>query len=853
MNEQVTEPEEEEVLRRMRLAEGVYFLSPHERPINVLYQQRRALNLAWALATVHSEETGHTVGVVGGGVAGLTCAAYLGRTGFRVTLFEKSRRLLPMFAESIRYLHPRIYDWPKPGFLEPSSDLPLMNWRSGLACDVAEDLVKEFAGWSDACGIRVRLGSRATQGPTQDGAPALSVSDRRGVRAHRFDSIILAPGFGHESLEQPDFDNHNCVSLPWWRLHGTYLEQLREAKLDIVGTGDGGLSDLIESVGVSQPMLGSPEWMAALRNEALLAIAEEIQEWIKREQARENDEFYTQLEEQYERFSADSGQIDRLLERAIASAVPEGAESFERVVYGHKPRLLTHRTYPLNRFIVSRIQLARRQQVRLRYVQNGVKSRSGNTRLFLRPGPLFRFTKGNEPDFAHWAEELAKLGGGGPADDASLAKPRWSGSSKITRRQSMLRPGMRTPELRVMSTFYNPESQRRAVDRLAPKDFRRVFLGRLRRDILMFGKVVLTDAQLLDGVYFRRHLHELLSLSDFFEVAARGVHANANGAEVLERVLDAFVSRTSGQGARARRAGRRMCFWSLPEGIRGKVETGLPVLTEEELKLGPEAALGSVAPGDPEVQQLCKDWAGMLETVSSWALLEKKSTATDQRTNTFADLGALCRRLRTAEARVLAAEIWRAPGETPRNTFDPRIDALDAADAEAVRMWMYQGYDAVLARDYGLPAFSTLWVSPLDELSPDGDGLPQPMLDCMTLGSLTEDEFEEVRTELAASLLQWREGQVGWEDVWRTWRGLPLRRPGDVAEVKSADDWGRRCSSWMDPRATLEAWNVPDTRNDPGSSSPAVLLIERADGRTSSITTVSRSLWGQPQRSAGRP
>ena len=64
---------------------------------------------------------GKSVAIVGAGFAGLTAAAFaLETTTAQVTLFDAAPR--PLWLQdacSNRWLHPGIYDWPRPGSLEP--------------------------------------------------------------------------------------------------------------------------------------------------------------------------------------------------------------------------------------------------------------------------------------------------------------------------------------------------------------------------------------------------------------------------------------------------------------------------------------------------------------------------------------------------------------------------------------------------------------------------------------------------------------------------------------------------------------------------------------------------------------
>src|SRR5579863_5171960 len=79
------------------LCEGAcVFHEWQEKPIEIARLQRRAtdwLNGEGRKPFEAGPENGLAVAVVGGGPAGLACASYLRRLGYRVALFEKQKRL----------------------------------------------------------------------------------------------------------------------------------------------------------------------------------------------------------------------------------------------------------------------------------------------------------------------------------------------------------------------------------------------------------------------------------------------------------------------------------------------------------------------------------------------------------------------------------------------------------------------------------------------------------------------------------------------------------------------------------------------------------------------------------------
>src|SRR5947209_2765428 len=93
-----------------------YVLGCQAQRITVLSQQYRAFNLIWALIAEGRLKEGSRVGIVGGGIGGLTVAAAAMLKGCRVVLAEARPELMHLQrGNKTRLLHPNIYEWPAPG------------------------------------------------------------------------------------------------------------------------------------------------------------------------------------------------------------------------------------------------------------------------------------------------------------------------------------------------------------------------------------------------------------------------------------------------------------------------------------------------------------------------------------------------------------------------------------------------------------------------------------------------------------------------------------------------------------------------------------------------------------------
>jgi len=140
---------------------GVYVCGCFERWVSIHLQAVRAFNLAWALRETGRIAAGARVCVVGGGFAGLAVAAGLGRGGALVTLMEQHGALLDTQRRNhVRWIHPHIHEWPRPGAMEARAGLPLLDWTAGLSADVAAQVLDGFAAETRRSHIEVLTGAR---------------------------------------------------------------------------------------------------------------------------------------------------------------------------------------------------------------------------------------------------------------------------------------------------------------------------------------------------------------------------------------------------------------------------------------------------------------------------------------------------------------------------------------------------------------------------------------------------------------------------------------------------------------------------------------------------------------------
>jgi hypothetical protein len=269
-----------DVLKTFRVDGSCLFLvGTFDTGVTVYSQQIRALNLAWAAvesellpASASSEGAPRTrlkkVAIVGAGFAGLTVAAGLLAKGMQatITLFEQRDTLLPLQqGTDSRWLHPRIYDWPKTGSQASVAMLPVLNWSAARASDVVVQVLGEWRriverggpeGVSLYCNARhlqIHEAPGSTKklrlewvGEERDPTDGTALPEKVGAatgRSQDFDLVILAIGFGLERDGALSYWRNETIGQP-------SLDEPRKTFL-VSGQGDGAMIDLLR-VRISQ-------------------------------------------------------------------------------------------------------------------------------------------------------------------------------------------------------------------------------------------------------------------------------------------------------------------------------------------------------------------------------------------------------------------------------------------------------------------------------------------------------------------------------------------------------------------------------------------------------------------------
>ncbi|MCE7030514.1 FAD-dependent oxidoreductase [Jiella avicenniae] len=225
-----------------------YVLGGLAHRVSIHTQQLRAVRLVAEL--LNTGEIGGTdrAIVVGGGFAGITCAAALAAKGIEVTIFERSKELVPIQVRNrTRVLSPTSVSWPDIE-LNDTTDLPFLNWYSGYSQDVANSVLEDFRRLfinEENAKVSIRLKSQVRRidvkaHPDDHFEVCFSEVGQDVSSIVHSDLIFLATGFPFER-KISGFDRFSY----WEDRNALPLNYSGECpRVAIIGDGDGALTDL---------------------------------------------------------------------------------------------------------------------------------------------------------------------------------------------------------------------------------------------------------------------------------------------------------------------------------------------------------------------------------------------------------------------------------------------------------------------------------------------------------------------------------------------------------------------------------------------------------------------------------
>jgi len=224
--------------------QNLFFVGPFGRRVSFASQQRRALNVVWAVGKLEPYTADMRVAVVGGGIAGLTACAALISKGCQVVLFEREARVLKRQMQTThRFVHPTINFWPeKP--LSSSTEFPYLDWHEGTCAEVVASIAQEWREYFEGGLVERRYQSEVTGVVCADSGVTLTYevtqerADKR-IETDEFHKVFVTTGFGDEvTLLQDD--------KSYW--DEDYIEdKIHNGQKDFVigGIGDGGLIEAL--------------------------------------------------------------------------------------------------------------------------------------------------------------------------------------------------------------------------------------------------------------------------------------------------------------------------------------------------------------------------------------------------------------------------------------------------------------------------------------------------------------------------------------------------------------------------------------------------------------------------------
>nr|MDQ2646003.1 FAD-dependent oxidoreductase [Myxococcota bacterium] len=216
---------------------GVYLLGTPASRITIADQQKRAFNLVASLVASGRVRPETAIAIVGAGVAGATAAVYATRLDLKVAVFEQHGDAMMIQQGSSRWLHPNLYDWPRPNWSVRHTAFPCMNWTANTAANVVAELRAE---WRHAVssGALTWMADTPISSLTRLAGVGWALNGTQGP----FETIILAMGFGEDAPVAPS------GRKPYWRDDDLHQRIRSSATVLVSGCGDGGLVDALRAM-----------------------------------------------------------------------------------------------------------------------------------------------------------------------------------------------------------------------------------------------------------------------------------------------------------------------------------------------------------------------------------------------------------------------------------------------------------------------------------------------------------------------------------------------------------------------------------------------------------------------------
>ncbi len=230
----------------------MYALTTNFGRVSFQAQQWRALQLVQIIQKIHGSDKNLKIGILGGGIAGVTCFVGLQLLGFHNAELHEAQPdiLLSQSTAEHRHSHPSINDWPmlfeNKRKMAATTNLPFLNWFCGTTKSVIETMRSdpnlEIFKKNVHCSSII---TRIDFAPRPDRQKFVFFARKpfeTEAKAQKADLVVMALGFGKErNLE------HSQSRSYWWADHLKHYRSEHQNYLDykryVSGSGDGALID----------------------------------------------------------------------------------------------------------------------------------------------------------------------------------------------------------------------------------------------------------------------------------------------------------------------------------------------------------------------------------------------------------------------------------------------------------------------------------------------------------------------------------------------------------------------------------------------------------------------------------
>jgi hypothetical protein len=535
----VTPTKSEEILQAMGVSDcpGLYVINGGmERRVNIVAQQIRAISLINALFEQKLIRRGtdtSRIAIVGAGIAGITATCRAAYGGCHVTLFDKEKEPFGRIRDAKRYLHPRIDEWPHPDFSKKHAGLPLFSWESDEAEGVIQKWDQQWEEWQGLYKPGKKSGciethmSAKLHSVKQEHAPArwemqwtTSKAEPPYLCAASFDIIILALGFGIEYGADIFADPENNPYTDYWqRQPKPFVPETKKVLLS--GIGDSGLRDVI--VDLTAKKNTAPKNTDS--DEPCSILGKQMDFLVKKLKPLASTELAERISSLDEEAAADSvialrSEFKNLLHGSSLRCLFEETPKVELLLQSTQPKsYLSAGSFPLNRFLLTALEVYGKITITEKACVTEKPSEAKNCARVVGKGKevqVFwpKFPPWNDPNGEWLNVDRAYYRHGGAPDygifnnllNREKARRQSVGISYETHSRIFNQVSKKPGELILYSDLHDSTVQKKLVAGANHSEKYKDYKKRFEDALKCYDRIILTDSQLLDGVFFQKYL-----------------------------------------------------------------------------------------------------------------------------------------------------------------------------------------------------------------------------------------------------------------------------------------------------------------------------------------------------------